>query len=126
MTWLLGVLIFFPFLTVIIAIHEAGHFFAARQFGMKVTEYFVGFGPWKLWSRRKGELEYGVKADLGRRLREDRRHEPVRGEPARGRPAPLRRQATWQRAITIFAGPGTHFVLGGADLRVHASTSSAT
>ncbi|HEY5859458.1 MAG TPA: site-2 protease family protein, partial [Actinomycetota bacterium] len=62
MTWLLGVLIFFPFLTVIIAIHEAGHFFAARHYGMKVTEYFVGFGPWKLWSRRKGELEVGVKA----------------------------------------------------------------
>ena len=31
---------------------------------MKVTEYFVGFGPWKIWSRRKGELEVRRQADL--------------------------------------------------------------
>ena len=61
MDLLVGALIFLPFLTVIIAIHELGHFISARKFGMKVTEYFVGFGPWKIWSRRKGELEYGVK-----------------------------------------------------------------
>src|SRR5437879_1252496 len=42
-------------------IHEAGHFVAARRFGMKVTEFFVGFGA-KLWSFRRGETEYGVKA----------------------------------------------------------------
>ena len=61
MNLLIGALIFLPFLTLIIAIHELGHFFFARKYGMKVTEYFVGFGPWKIWSRRKGELEYGVK-----------------------------------------------------------------
>jgi membrane-associated protease RseP (regulator of RpoE activity) len=41
--------------------HEAGHYFAAKWSGMKVTEYFLGFGP-RLWSFRRGETEYGVKA----------------------------------------------------------------
>ena len=45
MNLLVGALIFLPFLTVIIAIHELGHFLVARRFGMKVTEYFIGFGP---------------------------------------------------------------------------------
>ena len=44
----------------------------AKAFGMKVTRYFVGFGP-TLWSFRRGETEYGVKAHPARRLREDRR-----------------------------------------------------
>lgn len=43
--------------------HEAGHFFAAKAMGMKVSEFFVGFGP-KLWSFKRGETEYGIKAVL--------------------------------------------------------------
>lgn len=56
-----------PLLAVIVAIivmvllHELGHFATAKWSGMKVTEYFVGFGP-RLWSLRRGETEYGVKA----------------------------------------------------------------
>lgn len=41
--------------------HEFGHFFTARLTGMKVTEFFVGFGP-RLWSMQRGETEFGVKA----------------------------------------------------------------
>src|SRR5204863_5492941 len=41
--------------------HERGHFVMAKRAGMKVTEFFLGFGP-RLWSIRKGETEYGVKA----------------------------------------------------------------
>jgi membrane-associated protease RseP (regulator of RpoE activity) len=41
--------------------HEAGHFFAAKASKMKVTEFFVGFGP-RLWSIVRGETEYGLKA----------------------------------------------------------------
>lgn len=43
-----------------IFMHELGHYLTARWTGMKVTEFFIGFGP-KLWSFRKGETEYGVK-----------------------------------------------------------------
>lgn len=46
---------------VMIMLHEFGHFIMAKRAGMKVTEFFLGFGP-RLWSVRKGETEYGVKA----------------------------------------------------------------
>lgn len=42
-------------------LHEAGHFLTARLTGMKATQFFLGFGP-RLWSFRRGETEYGVRA----------------------------------------------------------------
>ena len=48
-------------LIVMVMVHELGHFLAAKRGHMKVTEYFLGFGP-RLWSFRRGETEYGVKA----------------------------------------------------------------
>ncbi len=54
-------LLFIAILVVIVMLHELGHFATAKWAGMKVTEYFVGFGP-RLWSVRRGETEYGVKA----------------------------------------------------------------
>ena len=47
-------------LIVIIALHELGHYVMAKRAGMKVTEYFLGFGP-RIWSTRRGETEYGIK-----------------------------------------------------------------
>ncbi len=44
-----------------VMLHELGHYIAARLSGMKVTEYFFGFGP-RVWSVRRGEIDYGVKA----------------------------------------------------------------
>lgn len=44
-----------------IMLHEWGHYIAAKKSGMKVTEFFLGFGP-RVWSFRKGETEYGIKA----------------------------------------------------------------
>jgi membrane-associated protease RseP (regulator of RpoE activity) len=46
---------------VMIILHEFGHFVMAKRAGMKVTEFFVGFGP-RIWSVRRGETEYGLKA----------------------------------------------------------------
>ncbi|MCL4369049.1 MAG: site-2 protease family protein, partial [Actinobacteria bacterium] len=48
-------------LVVMIMVHEFGHFAVAKWSKMKVTEFFVGFGP-RIWSFRRGETEYGVKA----------------------------------------------------------------
>jgi membrane-associated protease RseP (regulator of RpoE activity) len=45
----------------LIMLHEAGHYITAKRAGMKVTEYFLGFGP-RVWSFRRGETEYGIKA----------------------------------------------------------------
>ena len=56
-----GVLAFVVALLVSVMLHEAGHFLTARHYGMKATQFFVGFGP-TLFSRTRGETEYGVKA----------------------------------------------------------------
>jgi membrane-associated protease RseP (regulator of RpoE activity) len=57
----LGVLIFAFGLLASIALHEIGHLIPAKKFGVKVTQYMVGFGP-TLWSRHRGDTEYGFKA----------------------------------------------------------------
>jgi membrane-associated protease RseP (regulator of RpoE activity) len=57
----LPVLVVIVALVVMVMVHELGHFMAAKLSKMKVTEYFLGFGP-RLWSIRRGETEYGVKA----------------------------------------------------------------
>ena len=61
MLTLFGVLLFVVLLLGSVAIHEFGHCVTAKLFGMKVSEYFVGFGP-RIWSFRRGETEYGLKA----------------------------------------------------------------
>jgi membrane-associated protease RseP (regulator of RpoE activity) len=48
-------------IVIMVMLHEAGHYLTAKRAGMKVTEFFLGFGP-RLWSFRRGETEYGVKA----------------------------------------------------------------
>jgi membrane-associated protease RseP (regulator of RpoE activity) len=60
---LLGVIAFVVALLATVMLHEAGHFLTAKRFGMKATQFFVGFGP-TLWSRTRGETEYGIKAIL--------------------------------------------------------------
>ena len=56
-----GTIAVFGAIILMIMLHELGHFVMAKRAGMKVTEYFLGFGP-RLWSMRRGETEYGVKA----------------------------------------------------------------
>ena len=58
---IVGIIGFFLVILASIALHEIGHLVPAKKFGVKVTEYMVGFGP-TLWSRRRGETSYGVKA----------------------------------------------------------------
>ncbi|MEV4564969.1 M50 family metallopeptidase [Nonomuraea sp. NPDC049419] len=62
MNWLYvaGIILFLLGLMISIALHELGHLLPAKLFGVKVTQYMVGFGS-TAWSRRKGETEYGIK-----------------------------------------------------------------
>ena len=53
-------LLFFALIMASIALHEIGHLVPAKIFGVKVTQYFVGFGR-TIWSRKRGETEYGFK-----------------------------------------------------------------
>lgn len=56
-----GVVVFLLAMVLSIGLHEAGHFVFAKRYGVRVTQFMIGFGP-TLWSRRKGETEYGFKA----------------------------------------------------------------
>jgi membrane-associated protease RseP (regulator of RpoE activity) len=59
--YVLGAVVFFALVMASIALHEIGHLVPGKSFGVKTTQYFVGFGR-TLWSTRRGETEYGVKA----------------------------------------------------------------
>ena len=64
MSWLAyaaGVLIAALGVALSFALHVVGHLVPAKRFGVRVTQYMVGFGP-TVWSRRRGETEYGLKA----------------------------------------------------------------
>lgn len=53
-------LVVFAGIVLMVFLHELGHFVMAKRAGMKVTEFFIGFGP-RIWSFRRGETEYGLK-----------------------------------------------------------------
>jgi membrane-associated protease RseP (regulator of RpoE activity) len=107
----LAIVLFFIGVLAIILIHEAGHSVAARAFGFKVQEYFVGFGP-RLWSFRRGEIEYGLKAILIGGYVKIAGMNPYETVAPEDVPRAYGSKPIWQRALVIFAGPGTHFVLG--------------
>jgi membrane-associated protease RseP (regulator of RpoE activity) len=56
-----GIVLFILLIGVSIALHEIGHLVPAKKFGVRVTDYMVGFGP-TMWSRTRGETRYGIKA----------------------------------------------------------------
>ncbi|MDO8731608.1 MAG: site-2 protease family protein [Actinomycetota bacterium] len=60
MLQLIGILIFVLLIALSIGLHEFGHFLPAKKFGVKVTEFMIGFGP-AIWTRVKGETRYGFK-----------------------------------------------------------------
>jgi membrane-associated protease RseP (regulator of RpoE activity) len=110
MSFLLGVVIFILALLISIMLHEAGHFVMAKKFHMKVTQFFVGFGQ-TVWSRMRGETEYGVKAlPLGGYVKIVGMTALEQVDPA-DEARSFRRQPAWQRAIVLVAGSFMHFAL---------------
>jgi membrane-associated protease RseP (regulator of RpoE activity) len=105
-----GVLLFALVVFVVIVAHEAGHFFAARAFGIKVEEFFVGFGP-RLWSVRRGETEYGLKAIPAGGYVRIAGMNPFQVPTPEELPRTFGAKPPWQRAIVLLAGSFTHFVL---------------
>lgn len=110
MNFALGVVIFVVALLVSVMLHEAGHFATAKKFGMKVTQFFVGFGQ-TLWSRRKGETEYGVKAIPAGGFVKIVGMTDLEEVDEADEPRSFRRQPGWQRMIVLSAGSFTHFAL---------------
>ncbi|MER6391394.1 M50 family metallopeptidase [Streptomyces sp. NPDC059382] len=136
---LIGVVVFVVGLLVSIAWHELGHLSTAKMFGIRVPQYMVGFGR-TIWSRKKGDTEYGIKAiPMGGYIRmigmfppgEDgkvtaRSTSPFRSmiEDARSaayeelQPGDETRlfytRKPWKRVIVMFAGPFMNLVLAVA------------
>jgi membrane-associated protease RseP (regulator of RpoE activity) len=130
----LGIVAFAVGLLFSIGFHELGHFMWARKFGMRVPQFMVGFGP-TIFSRRRGETEYGIKAvPLGGYIRivgmippaeegESRRATRMRSFIAEVRGQALNdvrpsdgdrvfyKKPWWQRVIVMFAGPFHNLIL---------------
>src|SRR5215467_8001746 len=108
----LGIVLFALLILVSVLLHEAGHMVTAKAFKMKVTRYFVGFGP-TLWSFRKGETEYGVKAlPLGGFVKIVGMTPQDDDVAPADEPRAMWRQPVWKRTIVMSAGSATHFALG--------------
>ncbi len=108
---LIGWVIFLVALLFSVMLHETGHFVMAKRFGMKVTRYFVGFGP-TLWSTRRGETEYGIKAlPFGGFVKIIGMHSLDDVADPADEPRSFRRQPAWQRLVVLCAGSCMHFVL---------------
>lgn len=127
---LVGVVLFVVLLLLAIGFHEFGHFITARWSGIKVSRFFIGFGP-TLWSTRRGrtevvedeesgelterpETEYGVKAlPLGGfvKILGMGTFDLPEDLPPEDRPRSFQAAPAWKRAIVLAAGSVTHFIL---------------
>ncbi len=103
-------LLFIAILVVIVMLHELGHFATAKWSGMKVTEYFVGFGP-RLWSVRHGETEYGVKAIPAGGYVRITGFTVLEDVAAEDEHRTYRQQPFWKRIIVASAGSAMHFII---------------
>ena len=112
---LLAILIF----GVLIAIHEFGHFMAAKACGVRVEEFAIGMGP-VLWKKQKGETQYSLRAvPLGGFC-------AMTGEDeASDDPRAFTSQAAWKRIIILAAGAFMNFVLGLVIIALLYSSASA-
>lgn len=139
-----GIVLFVFGLLFSIAWHELGHMSTAKMFGIKCTEFMVGFGK-TLWSVRRGETEYGVKAvPLGgfvrmvgmlppsrqaadgssrklsrwRAMAEDAREASYVELSPEDQDRQFYQRAPWKRLIVMFAGPGMNVILAAILLGV--------
>jgi regulator of sigma E protease len=106
MSWLF---VFLGFCLLII-LHEAGHFVAAKKTGMRVESFFLFFGP-TLWSFKRGETEYGVKCiPLGGYVKINGMN-PEEEMPAGEEDRAYCKQKVWKRIVVVVAGPAVNIVL---------------
>jgi membrane-associated protease RseP (regulator of RpoE activity) len=111
MLYWLGVAAFALAILISVSLHELGHMITAKRFGMKVTKYFVGFGP-TIFSFQRGETEYGLKAIplggfckiVGMTPQDD---DVAPADQSRA----MWRFPVWKRTVVMSAGSITHFLL---------------
>lgn len=118
MSWLFV----FAGLCLLIILHEAGHFAAAKATGMRVERFFLFFGP-TIFSFRRGETEYGVKAiPLGGYVKITGMN-PEEEIPPEVEDRAYYRQPVWKRIVVIGAGPAVNIAIALAILFTLALTS---
>ncbi|MEK7569772.1 MAG: site-2 protease family protein [Patescibacteria group bacterium] len=107
----MSVLIFFVILLVLVIVHEFGHFFTAKRFGIRVDEFGFGFPP-KLFGVKKGETEYSFNAlpfgGFVKIFGENPDEESIAGPDAT---RSLVNRPKWQQASVLFAGVFANFLL---------------
>jgi regulator of sigma E protease len=119
MSW---ILVFLGF-CLLIVLHEAGHFFAAKATGMRVEKFFLFLGP-TLFSVRRGETEYGIAAiPLGGYAKITGMN-PEEDLPPELEPRAYYSQPVWKRIVVIGAGPAVNIALALAILFVVALTGA--
>jgi regulator of sigma E protease len=103
---------FFVFLgfCLLIVLHEAGHFLAAKATGMRVERFFLFFGP-TIWSFKRGETEYGVKSiPIGGYVKITGMN-PEEEVPPEHEENAYFRKPVWKRIVVVAAGPAVNIVL---------------
>ena len=105
-----GILAFVVALLLSVMLHEAGHFFTARRYGMKATQFFVGFGP-TLWSTRRGETEYGIKAIPAGGFVKIVGMTPLEEVEPGDEDRAFYKQPAGRRTVVLSAGSFMHFVI---------------
>jgi regulator of sigma E protease len=94
----------------LIILHEAGHFVAAKATGMRVERFFLFFGP-TIWSFKRGETEYGVKSiPIGGYVKITGMN-PEEEVPPEVEHRAYYRQKVWKRIVVVAAGPAVNIVL---------------
>jgi len=105
-------------LSILVFIHELGHFLAAKAFGMRVDKFFIFFDAWgsKLWSKKIGETEYGIGwlplggyVKIAGMIDESMDKEQMAKEPEEWE---FRSKPAWQRFIVMIGGIVMNVILG--------------
>ena len=108
---ILGIIAFVLALLTSVMFHELGHFLTARKFGMRVSEFFVGFGR-RIWSITRGETEYGIKAIPAGGYCRIEGMTPTDEMPAGEEGRAFIRASSLKKLIVLGAGSTAHFILG--------------
>lgn len=102
--------------SILIVLHEMGHFITARWFGCRVEKFYLFFNPWfSLWKKKKGETEYGIGwiplggyVKISGMIDESMDKEQMKLPP---QPFEFRAKPAWQRLIIMLGGVVINFVL---------------
>ena len=108
---IVGILAFVVALLFSVMVHEFGHYLTARKFGMRVSEFFLGFGK-RIWSFTRGETEFGLKAIPAGGYCRIEGMRPNDEMPAGEEGRAFFAASSFKKLIVLGAGSFAHFVLG--------------